>query len=175
MFFHKNTEKHHPDQGSALVISLIVLAILAALGIASLDVADINMFIAANDRDAKDSFFHADSGANIGQEFLEEAIFQGNTTYYSNDATEWQNSTDFNATNYPLTAYVDGNVATYIRSGILDTQPLEGSSMVMGAGYEGSGKGAASGGSYTDFLIRSHREGRRDSRAEVDLGWRHIN
>jgi len=177
MFFQKSTNRNciKPESGSALVIALIVLAILAALGIASLDVADINMFIAANDRDSKETFFHADSGTNIGHEYLEEAIFIGNATFYANDANDWQNSTAFNATDYPLTFYVNGQMATYIRAGTLDTRPLEGSSMVMAAGYEGSGKGSASAGSYTDFLVRAHREGRRNSRAEVDLGWRHIN
>lgn len=64
---------------------------------------------------------------------------------------------------------------TYIRAGILDTGALAGSAMQIGAGYEGMGKGAAHGGSFVNFLVRSHREGERNSRSEVDLGWRHIN
>lgn len=175
MFFQRNSNDYKKQTGSALVIAIIVLTILGILGLAALDVADLNIFMAANDRDTKESFFHADSGTNIGHEYLEEAIFIGNATFYGNDANDWQNSTSFNATDYPLTFYVNGQMATYIRAGILDTRPLEGSSMVMAAGYEGGGKGAASAGSYTDFLVRAHREGQRNSRAEVDLGWRHIN
>ena len=61
----RNTDPADGQTGSALVIAVIVLAILGAIGIASLDVAELNLFVAANDRDAKDAFFHADSGANM--------------------------------------------------------------------------------------------------------------
>lgn len=168
------------QSGSALVVAMIVLAILGALALASLDVAELNIFISANDRDTKESFFHADSGVNVGHEFLEEAIETGNSTFYSDgtnstDANTWQNSTDFNSTDYTTTWYPYGAMATYVRAGFLDSGVTVGSAMQIGAGYEGVGKGAAGGGTFTNYLIRAHREGRRNSVAEVDLGWRHIN
>ena len=188
MFFHENTKSVTSEHGSALVIAVIVLAILAALGIAALDVADMNMFISANDRDTKESFFHADSGANIGHEFLEAAHYSGNSTFYESDATVWQNLAYDNCTNFPswgdcrnctdaefLEFYKSNDMATYIRAGSLRSGFVEGSAAQIGAGYEGIGKGAAHGGTYTDYLIRSRRYGKRESRAEVDLGWRHLN
>jgi hypothetical protein len=179
------------QNGSALVIALIVLAILAALGIASLDVADINMFISANDRDTKEAFFHADSGTNIGHEFLEEAHFNGNATFYDSDATLWQNLTNnsscldspsnprwgdcSNCTDPQFLSYYTASLmGTYVRSGRLGSGILEGSAMQIGAGYEGIGKSVAHGGTFTNYLIRSRRYGQRNSFAEVDLGWRHI-
>jgi hypothetical protein len=66
-------------------------------------------------------------------------------------------------------------MATFVRSGTLNSGVLEGSAMQIGAGYEGVGKGAAGGGTFTNYLIRAHRVGQRNSIAEVDLGWRHIN
>ena len=195
IFFQENTRKTIDQSGSALVIAVIVLAILAALGIASLDVADMNMFISANDRDTKDAFFHADSGANIGHEFLEADFYSDNSTnssFYDNNAYGWLNATNCtdiysptnptwgdcedctNSTKF-LSYYVDGETATYIRAGTLRSGLLEGSAAQIGAGYEGIGKSAAHGGTYTDYLIRSRRYGKRNSFAEVDVGWRHVN
>jgi Tfp pilus assembly protein PilX len=182
MCFHQSTKTKHPDSGSALVIALIVLAILAALGITALDVADLNLFTAANDRDNKEAFFHADSGVNIGHVFLEKAIGDTNSTFYdignnTTNANFWGNSTDFGpaAPNNPPAFHTEGIMTTRIRAGWLDNGVLEGAAMQIGAGYEGAGKGAASGGTFTNYLIRAHRVGRRNSQAVVDLGWRHIN
>lgn len=178
MFSHKNSKTSKNMNGSALVIALIVLAILGALGLASLEVADMNIMIAANDRDSKESFFHADSGANIGNEYLEVALESGNSTYYGGDANDWVNATihEFNATAPGvLTFYPDGSQVTYVRCGVLERGILEGSAFQIAAGYEGLGKGAAGGGTFTTFLIRGHREGKRNSVSEVDLAWRHLN
>jgi len=174
MYFPRNTDPADGQTGSALVIAVIVLAILGAIGIASLDVANLNLFVAANDRDAKEAFFHADSGANLGHELLEIALENVNSTFYGSDATTWVNDA-FNASLFPATFYAQGAMATHIRSGALDSGILPGSAMQIGAGYEGVGKGAAGGGTFTNYLIRSHRDGRRNSVAEVDIGWRHIN
>jgi hypothetical protein len=146
------------------------------LGIAALDVADLNIFISANDRDAKESFFHADSGVNMGHEYLEDALDKTNSTFYDSDANVWRaDCGSFVAGNFPLTPYGNSTVATYIRSGLLERGYLEGSAMQIGAGYEGIGKSAAHGGTFSNYLVRSHREGQRNSRATVDLGWRHIH
>lgn len=180
--FPPSIETKRPQSGSALVVAIIVLAILAALGIAALDVADLNLFTAANDRDTREAFFHADSGVNIGHVFLGQAIDDTNSTFYddgtnSTNANFWGNSTGFGASPPadPLKYFAQGTMATLIRTGWLDNGVLEGSAMQIGAGYEGAGKGAASGGTFTNYLIRAHREGRRNSQATVDLGWRYIN
>lgn len=176
-----NTRVALGQKGSALVVAMIVLAILGALGLAALDVADLNIFISANDRDSKESFFHADSGVNMGHEYLEESIESVNSTFFNDgtnatDATTWPPSgVDFDTSPSITTWYPQGTMATYVRTGSLDSGVLEGSAMQIGAGYEGVGKGAASGGTFTNYLLRSRREGKRNSVAEVDLGWKHIN
>lgn len=189
MFFQENTNKLHHQKGSALVIAIIVLVILGALGLASLDVAQLNIFMSANDRDTKEALFHADSGVNIGHEYLEEAHWSPNSTFYDSDAFLWQNATGprenaakpvwgdgLNCTDPGfLSFYAHSNQGTYVRAGQLASGVLEGSAAQIGAGYDGIGKSAAHGGTYTDYLIRSRRYGQRNSFAEVDLGWRHIN
>ena len=114
-----NKQGKEYQSGSALVIALIVLVILAALGYAGLEVADMNIFSSANDRDSKIAFLHADSGANVGHEFLEEAIADTNTTFYGGD-TAWVDAPyDPTAVNNPefLHIYVNGTEGTYVRAG----------------------------------------------------------
>lgn len=160
------------ESGSALVIAVIVLAILGILGFAALEVSDLNIFMAANDRDSKESFFHADSGANIGRELVKKAFDEGNSTFYESNANDWVNAT-FNKDHYTISYYANGTQATYIRAGLLGIK-AEGVAVIIGAGYEGFGKGLPHGFE-AHYLIRAHREGRRNSRAEVDLGWRDID
>lgn len=172
--FAPSIETTHRQSGSALVVVVIVLAILGTLGIAALDVADLNLFTAANDRDSKRAFFYADSGVNIGHEFLEESLHELNATFYGTDANLWADNSTFLVANFPLQFFVDGSKATYIRAGQVGSEFMEGSAIQMAAGYEGIGKSAAHGGVAAIFLIRSHRIGDRNSQAEIDLGWRHV-
>lgn len=175
-FQHNQSEAANSfrESGSALVISLIVLTILAVLGIAALDVADLNFYIAANDRDSKEAFFHADSGVNIGREWVKKAFDDGNSTFFESDATQWYTET-FNSSTYTqLQKYnAHGTEATHVKAGLMDIK-TEGTAVIIGAGYEGFGKGLAHGAQFL-YLIRSHHEGKRNSRAEVDLGWRDID
>lgn len=162
------------ESGSALVVALLVLVILAALGYAGLEVADLNIFSSANDRDSKNTFLHADSGVNVGHEFLEEAIADVNTTFYSNDAA-WRDLPYDPATNNNpefLHLYINGTrgTGTYIHSGQVDTESNPGESLEPATSYHGNPPGAS-----FIFLIRSHRMGERNSYAEVDIGWRHVN
>lgn len=171
MFFRLNTRLQSADRGSALVIALIVLAILGALGVASLDVADMNIMISANDRDAKEAFFRADSGVNIGHVYLEKDMGRNATYYYRTDASTWVNDNpqEFNATDYPLSFYINGTQETFIRFGLVDRENI--GSWQMASGYEGNAKTSMIKGT---FLIRSHQQGKRNSLAEVDIGWINI-
>lgn len=150
----QNTKK---EQGSALVIAVIVLALLTALGFAALNVADLNINIAANDRDAKDAFFYADSGVNVGHEFLETSLYDRNSSFYDGNET--------------LELYIEDSMQTDVWANATSAaDSLEGESLQMAAGYEADGKIGAS----REFVITSHRIGTRNSRATVEIGWRHI-
>jgi hypothetical protein len=52
------------ENGSALVISLVVLVFLAVIGLAALDSTDLELFSSRNTRDFKENFFIADGGLN---------------------------------------------------------------------------------------------------------------
>jgi len=172
IFANTLNRKQNQQSGSALIISIIVLVILGALGAVALEVADLNIFMAANDRDSKESFFYADSGANIGREWVKKAFDEGNSTFFENNANEWVNAT-FSSTGHQLLYHIDGQKKTYVKAGLLGIK-AEGVAVIIGAGYEGFGKGLPHGFE-AQYLIRSYREGKRNSRAEVDLGFRDID
>lgn len=175
MFTAENINQSKKDSGSALVIALIVLVILAALGYAGLEVADLNIFSSANDRDNKAAFLHADSGANVGHEILEQVIDNARAedyAFFSGQASIWKdqpydplaiNGTEFRH------IYAHGTIGTHIRSGWLYNEPIAGEEMQEGKQYSGLRPGVSH-----VYLIRSHREGERNSHAEADIAWRHV-
>lgn len=167
MISANSTRSDKGEQGSALVIAVIVLVILGALGLTALDVAELNLFMAANDRDSKEAFFHADSGVNIGRELIKELLDSGNMTILENNAKSWADSETFVASDYNL--YIDSIKKTFVRAGLIDY--VDSPHSIQYNDY--ISPGASLGKSLAPiFLIRSHNEGKRNSRAEVDLGWR---
>ena len=163
-------------QGHALLVTVIILALLGAFGVAGLHVAGLNMLIAANERDAKDALFQADSGVNMGLAFLEQALKSVNASFYDDgtNASAWQGETTFDPAEYPMVWNREGSAATYVRCGMLSRSIIPGSAVQIGTGYEGLGHSASRGGVSGVFLIRAHRVGRHGSHAEVDLGWEHV-
>jgi Tfp pilus assembly protein PilX len=163
MFFPINPDTG--EQGSALVAAVIVLALLTALGFAALNVADLNISIAANDRDAKEAFFHADAGANVGHVLLEDSIKEGDSKYYENYASTWESlaidEDTLNASTIKYgTFYEYEEQRTLVWFGKINTESIK---------FEELGR------TKTNYRIRSDRLGVRHSSAIVDLGWRHIN
>jgi Tfp pilus assembly protein PilX len=161
------------------IVAIISLALLGIMGLAASDTAHLNMLMAANGYDAKKAFFLADSGANAGHEYLENAIASVNSTFYNDgtpatNASAWT-STGFNPKDYPVKWHRQRAEATHVRAGFIETGLVPGSAVHGGSGYGSAGRGAASGGTFSTYLIRSHRQGPRNSVAQVDLGWRHIN
>jgi hypothetical protein len=164
----------------ALLVAIIALALLGIMGLAANDTAHLNILMAANGRDSKNAFFMADSGTNAGHEFLERAIASANSTFYNDgtpatNASAWENEDDFNPDDFPVKWHLHAAGGTHVRAGFIESGLVPGSAMQTGSGYASAGQGAASGGTYSSYLIRSHRQGFRNSVAEVDLGWRHIN
>jgi len=162
------------------IVAIIALALLGIMGLTASDTAHLNMLMAANGLNAKKAFFLADSGANAGHEYLENAIAAVNSTFYNDgtpatNASVWENTSNFNPSDYPVKWHRHRSGATHVRTGLIETGLVPGSAVQSGSGYGSAGTGAASGGTYNSYLIRSHRQGPHNSVAEVDLGWRHIN
>jgi Tfp pilus assembly protein PilX len=162
------------------VVAIIALALLGVMGLAASDTAHLNMLMAANGHDSRNAFFLADSGTNAGHEYLENALAAVNSTFYNDgtpatNASCWADKSGFNPADFPIKWHRQGISATHVRAGFIETGLIPGSAIQGGSGYGGAGSGASSGGTYSSYLIRSHGQGPRNSGAEVDLGWRHIN
>lgn len=147
-----------PDQkGSALVVAIIVLTLLTVIGFAALEVADLNINIAANDRDAKEAFFHADAGVNIGHVFLNESLYTRNASFY-----EKQESIEF---------YTDGVMRTLVWANETGWDSIEGESLQSGAGYDEDSRLRIK----LEYVIMAERTGARNSVASVQMGWKYIH
>lgn len=175
----QNNDHATQPRGHSLLVTVIILALLGALGVAGLHVANLNMRIAANERDARDALYQADSGVNIGSVFLEEALNSINSSFYDDgsnatNASAWQDETAFDPDDYPCVWNREGGMGTYVRCGMIGRAPIPGTAVQIGTGYEGAGHSASLGGVSRTFLIRAHRIGRFGSQAEVDLGWEHV-
>jgi Tfp pilus assembly protein PilX len=162
------------------IVAVITLALLGIMGLAASDTAHLNMLTAANGQDAKAAFFLADSGVNAGHEYLEHAIAAVNSTFYNDgtpatNASAWAATSGFKPSDFPIKWHCQGTSATYVRVGFIETGLMPGSAIQGGSGYGNAGGGAASGGTWSSYLIRSRRQGARNTVAEVDLGWRHVN
>lgn len=180
MFYLQNSRSGAHESGMVFILAIVTLALLGVLGLAAHETAHLNSLIAANDRDSKSAFFLAEAGVNAGHEFLERAITAANSTFYDDgtsatNASLWGKQPAFNPDDYPVKWHRHGAAATHVRAGLIATGIVPGSAMQMASGYESTGRGAASGGTFATYLVRSHRQGLRGSAAEVDLGWWHIN
>lgn len=153
---HANTEHCDSEKGFALIIAIIVLAILGVMGLSAMDVADLNMLIAANDRDAREAFFNADSGVNIGHTMIEKR---------PDDFTVASNQTiDPNST-------LGADVMTSVIENYDIQQKLAGFNFSFGTANEGPGKTPPK---LNALVIQAHGEAQRNSRADIDLGWLHV-
>jgi len=62
------------ENGSALIFSLLILAVLTIIGVSSITTSTIEIKIASNDKVYKQSFYEADGGTEVGRELLEQNI-----------------------------------------------------------------------------------------------------
>lgn len=147
------------------IVAIIALALLGIMGLAASDTAHLNFLMAANGQDAKAAFFLADSGANAGHEYLENAIASVNSSFYRDgtNASAWGDNNGFDPDDFPIKWHRQETGVTHVRVGLVETGVMPGSAMQDGKG------------TFSSYLIRSHRQGPRNSEAEVDLGWRHVN
>ena len=80
---------------------------------------------------------------------------------------------------YPRTAVDTGSwsltgAAHTSLKAVGNTTLSTGSAVQLIAGYEGKGKGAASGGAWITYDVRANRNDVRNTQARILLGWRHV-
>lgn len=180
--------KLEEQTGAALIMAIMMLVLLTIIGIGSLNNTDLELSIAGNEKAHKMSFHAADAGNELSKELIEESIEErgwknetattktiGQVTIQNKDF--WLNP-DLPAAVTPSSTNRDAALAfdrgqTYLRVGT-NSQLSSGGAIQMAAGYEGMGKGAAGGGAWLIYDVRSRHEGVNDSEAQVRGQWRHV-
>lgn len=179
------------EQGSILVISLIVLMMLTLIGISITTTTSIELQISGNEKLRKIAFYKADGGTEVGYELLEQNLgcadgFTNTTITGNNSAQSVQivNSTFWQDTSadVPTVATRDfffpsTNPATVPRTDFTvggNTQLSSGSAIQMLSGYEGKGKAAAAGGAFILYDMYSQHLGVNSSQSVIMVQWRHI-
>ena len=66
--------RHTSEEGFVLVAALLIMLVLTIIGIAANRNTTTELLIAGNERTYKETFYAADSGAEIGQEVLEQNL-----------------------------------------------------------------------------------------------------
>lgn len=191
------------ERGSVLLVSVLVLLLLTIIGIFATTTTDIELRISGNEKLAKIAFYEADGGTEFGREILEQNIActdgfptAPNKTYaliptknphviVDNVIFSQKEKDVHNPPSLPSDTNRDIHIPSDINADD-DNKPhtnltLEyvvrlatGSGIEMAAGYEGKGKGAASGGAYRIYDIYSQRIGRANSKACVCIEYRHV-
>lgn len=187
------------ETGAALITTLLVMTMLALVGVWSTQTSVLETRIAANDKLHKEAFYKASGGAEAGIELVEQNIEErgfpvvdesgkqsctrggiridldhSSPTFYANadigsakpsctnrDAFIPQEKQDCSA---PLTNLRIGGNTTLSNGGAIQ----------MIAGYEGKGKGAAGGGGWITYDIRSQHMGADNSESVINLRWKHV-
>ena len=185
----KPTLHHMNNQnGSAMVIALIIMALLAIIGHLATRSTSLEVQVATNDLRHKQAFYTADGISEMAAELLEQnlACSTGFTTLQRGGLMEilvndfWKN--DLVAGRVPSDADRDARIPL----GNDDTQPHTnivyggstgfgtGSALQIAAGYEGKGKSTAGGGAFMTFDQMVQHRGNFNSEACVTTQWRHV-
>lgn len=176
------------NDGSTIVLALLLLSVLTVVGISSINTSSIETKIAANDNLYKIAFYSADGGTEVARELIEQnlgcpngfenAVTTIGTLEILDDKFAYEESAP--GAEYPSDTTRD------IRFPNDDTQPhvnivsfgnsqlSTGSALHMAAGYEGKGKGAAGGGGQIMYDVYAKHEGRQNSKACIMINYRHI-
>jgi len=179
------------ENGSTLIVALVVLVTLAILGMIALQSSTHEVRIAGSDRLSKETFYAADGSMELGSELLEQniesaAAWAGEELLRGGkirvvDGDFWLNEDIVATTPSPT------NRDFYLPDGATAAQPhtnfklgghpesAKGAAIQMVAGYEGKGKSAAQGGSNLVYMINAQHRGVNNSEAVVRIQWRHVN
>ena len=171
--------------GAAIVLVLLMVAVAIIIGVTAISTSNTELQIATQDVRHKMAFYAADGGTEYGAQILEENIacpggFSVSTigNLEVDSPTLWMNASatkpsDTNRDFYFPSGYTAGEPHTNMTVGGV-TVLAAGGAIQMAAGYEGKGKGAPSGGAHIVYDINAEHLGRFNSKALVQLQWRHV-
>jgi hypothetical protein len=191
------------EQGSVIVLVMMILVILTIIGIAATNTSNIEELIASNEKLYKAVFYAAEGGTEIAAEMLEQNLccptgFHGDMPIYIGNASDidlevavrnfWINEVEpedpypcYSTPSSPSyqspfdmhVSFTDNIGSTNLK--IFGNTVLSTDSAIqMAAGYEGKGKGTGQGGGHIVYNIYSQHQGIRNSKSRMLLQWKHI-
>ena len=180
--------RHHQrlqnENGSALVIVVLILAVVTVIGVLATRTATIELQVASHDKLHKMTWYATEAVCDgLMPELIEQNIenrdFGAEATPFNfgNSADLFIHKTDFwenmvgVGTDVEMEELSESNVTacTYCTVG-----PLPGSGDNMNEGYAGRGKTSAKGGTQRVYTISGLGRGPANSQARVVTGWRHV-
>jgi Tfp pilus assembly protein PilX len=168
------------EQGSILVVGLIMLAFLTVIGIAATRTTEIEIQVAGNDKFHKIAFYSADSGIYTTPKLISAAIDNAavqavaSGSYTPDDGTfrrevvgfdTWDSATDVQ--------YILGDYQATVDVNRTGTQNLPGGGTEFGSGAEGIGVGS-SGGVAIFFDVDSYGTGPNSAQSRITAVYRKV-
>jgi hypothetical protein len=178
------------EEGSIIVISLIMLALVLLIGMSATTTAVIDMQAAGNERLHKMAFYAADGGTQAGQEIMElniacpggfttDDLLIGRARVVDKDI--WlqvdEPTDDYPSDDDAIRDMQIPNSDAVPHTNITvfgNTQYTTGGALQMAAGYEGLGKAAAAGGVLLVYDLYSQHLGANNSESIIMARWRHV-
>jgi Tfp pilus assembly protein PilX len=155
------------SRGSALVVALIIMALLAAAIMGLMSNVETDFFIGRNVRVLKQAFQWSDSGMEAAEEMIAFSIDERGVDAFNSSGQRTINGRKYNIINPGDAIYVSDNSTVILEVddtevARVDIQHLgsilgDGSSIIMAAGFQGVGKGAGSGGTLMTFFALQSR------------------
>ncbi len=180
------------DDGSMIVMVLLLLVVLSIVGISAVDTSVVDQQIVGNNVRYQRAFFSAEGGAEMGIELMEQSneakggaitvdsnvassFVVSNSKFYMNSSQGTETADAPSATNSDASYAGFGGNDVYLKVYKNSVSPSKGSGSVeMVAGYEGKGKGAAGGGISNYYNIRTYAVEPNNSNSRVHVLWRHV-
>ncbi len=177
----------HNENGSALVIVVLILAVVTVLGVLATRTATIELQVASHDKLHKMVWYATESACDgLAPEMLEKNIeergFGSAATPFAYGPTSanlwilnsafWQNDTCNVGGDIQMYSLNETDITTAVFGG--NTEFNWGSAIQLPEGYHGRGKGLAGGGAQIRYTISALGQGPARSRARVATGWRHV-
>ena len=185
IFFNNIVRHLSNEHGYAIGITMLILAVLVIIGVASISTSNVELQIATSDARHKIAFHEADGATEFGAELIGQNIscagFQSSTLTGAVKVMKtdfWLNLNPPKPTNsnrdfyFPSTSSNNEPHTNLTVGG--PTTLAQGGAIQMAAGYEGKGKGAPSGGAHILYDIFAERNGLFNSKSLVRLQWRHV-
>ncbi|CAN2046444.1 type IV pilus assembly protein PilX [Candidatus Magnetomoraceae bacterium gMMP-1] len=173
------------DDGFLTVLTLLMLALLTIIGVSATTTSNIEVQIAANDRDYRIAFHNADSGIYITPKIIAATIKDSTTvptlskiSYLGTSDDLFREIMGFNDTHDDANdigiGFISGANDVEIDIEHVSKTMAAGSSAEFGSGAEGTGTSSKSGVSVF-FNINAEGTGPRSSNSNIAAGYRYVD